>query len=278
MTNPFQFRGRSINKGCCLSFLGLTAALLCAAGVSAGMDKTDLSVTLLILSGITGAFSAVYGVLWAVWGRKESRAEAALQTLSALDRAGREQETSAGAVREFTLPRDRLIGAARGRFYAILRGLLAAALGVAVLLGIILAACGALKSPAQVLYIALFSLLIEIPGLVIQWRLFDQYARSVPERIRMFPGRLEVDDRFFSAGQIREIRLSPDRVWNPDSPAVFRKMRVETDAETVTWSLDFRSGKEGKDQPFWPDYGALTEALEVWGTENGVTVQKMFME
>lgn len=276
LNNPFQTKGRAINRILCLVFLVLLLIFLCTAGISAAMDEPELAGTFLILSAILGGFSAVYGLLWFVWKRKENRAESVLRAAFAPDAAPR--DATAQTVQTICMPREKLIRAARRRLSEIVRWTAIAVFGTAVLLVIILAACGALKGFLQVLYIAAFSLLIVLPGLAGQVWLFVQYARSVPGQIQLYPGRLVIDDTFFSAGEIREIQVSSESAWNRHSPAVFRKLHLITEVRTVKYAIDYRSGRNGADQPFWPEYQTLIDALSQWGVENSVNVHVLFMD
>ena len=276
LSNPFWYKGSGVNRICCLLCLGLLLVFLCAAGISSAMDAGELAGTFLILSAILGGFSAVFGLLWFVWKRKENRAEDVLREVLAPDAVPR--DATAQTVQTICLPREQLIGAARRRLTEIVRWMGIAALCTGALLVIIQVACGALKDFLQVLYIAAFSLLIVLPGLAVQGWLFVQYARSVPGKIELYPGRLVIDDTFFSAGEIREIQVSSERAWNRYSPAVFRKLCLMTEVRTVKYSIDYRSGRSGNDQPFWPEYPTLIDALSQWGVENSVNVHVLYMD
>ena len=62
------------------------------------------------------------------------------------------------------------------------------------------------------------------------------------------------------------------------SPAVFRKLHLITEVRTVKYAIDYRSGRNGADQPFWPEYQTLIDALSQWGVENSVNVHVLFMD
>jgi hypothetical protein len=94
LSNPFGYKGSAVNRICCLLFLVLLLVFLCAAGISAAMDEEELAGTFLILSAILGGFSAVFGLLWFVWKRKENRAEDVLREVLAPDAVPRDATAS----------------------------------------------------------------------------------------------------------------------------------------------------------------------------------------
>ena len=143
MSNPFGYKGSGVNRICCLLWLGLLLVCLCAAGISSAMDAGELAGTFLILSAILGGVSAVFGLLWFVWKRKENRAEDVLREVLAPDAVPR--DATAQTVQSICLPREKLIGAARRRLTEIVRWMGIAALCTGALLVIIQVACGALK-------------------------------------------------------------------------------------------------------------------------------------
>ena len=65
------YKGRKINRMLCILFLVLFAISLVSAVL-----VSDIAV---IFAQITGAFALLYGILWAFWARKESKAEQALK-------------------------------------------------------------------------------------------------------------------------------------------------------------------------------------------------------
>lgn len=276
MTNPFVYKGRLINKILCLSFLGMTLVLLGTGGILSLQEKTEAAETFGILALITGGFSLIYGVLWFVWARKESKADRILR--AALGPESAAQDSAPPVWREFRLPGEQLRKTAYRRFSALVRWIILAAFCTGALIEIIIFACGTRKSFPQMLYTVLFCVLIAIPGIFIQWRIYRQYVRSVPEKIQLYQGRLAVDDVFFSSGEILEIKVSSEQLFNLNSPAVFRKLLIRTETGSTAYCIDSRSGRSSSDQPFWPEYGALLAALSEWGSENSVTVNITFMD
>lgn len=275
MTVPI-YKGRKINKILCLSFLGITLITLSAAGVCTALDRSALCQTFCILALITGAFCLVYGVLWLIYGRKEGKTEKALNEL--LSRQYMPEDPARPDYREFILPKARLTEAARNRTRSVLRWTGIMALGAFLLICGIQLACGAIGSPLQVLFILIFCVLITIPGLLVQLCLYLKYDRSVPSRILLFPGKLVVDDTVFPAGEIREIRASPDRIMNPNSPDVFREMLVRKEKRSAKYRIDHRTGRASGEQPFWEEYAQFIAALSGWGAANGVPVIIGYMD
>ena len=82
----------------------------------------------------------------------------------------------------------------------------------------------------------------------------------------------------FQPREIREIRVSPNQLYNRNSPAVFREMQIRTKRGSSRYRIDFRAGSETNEQPFWAEYEQFVEALYDWATENGVSVNILFMD
>ena len=270
------YKGRKINKILCLFLLPLTLILLLAAAVSALTGRADKGYALCITALITADFSLLYGILWFLYGRKEKETELALNDL--LGSQYVPEDPARPRYREFLLPKTRLTETARGRLRMIVRWSLITPFGVLLLIGGIQFAAGGAVTPLQLLYVLPFGFLIAIPGILIQLGLYREYARSVPSRILLFPGKLIVDDRSFPAGTIREVRVSPERIYNRNSPGVFREMQIRTENGGEKFRIDYRSGSASKDAPYWEEYEAFIAALSSWGAENCVPVEIAYMD
>lgn len=270
------YKGRKINRFLCVMFACLCAVSLTASGTAWLLDDTGIRSVCFIFAQITGAFALLYGVLWAVWARKENKAARKLKAQNDARPAPREADKT--GCREFVLPRERLVGAARRRFVSILKGTVFAALGVFALITVTTLWGGAFGSPVRLLYILLFACAICVPGILAQWAIYRKFAADVLGRIALYPGRLEVDDSVFAAGEILDIRISPDRIYNADSPAVFRGMAVRTARGVKRCRMDFRSGRASKDGICWEGYSEFSAALQAWGKAAGVTVTVEYME
>ncbi len=269
-------KGKKINKILCLLFLGMAAISLAAAGVFALAKNPAAGHTFCVLALIFGGFALFYGMLWLIWSRKEKKAERALNEAAARQHAP--EDPARADCREFVLPKDRLTEKARKRFHSILRWTGIAALGAYLLIGGLLFAFDSAKSPFQMVCLLVFCGLITVPGILVQRRLYRTYARSVPTRILLFPGKLVVDGTVFPSGEIREIRVSPEQIFNINSPGVFRELRIRTDGGGAQYRMDHRAGAHSDEQPFWEEYGAFVAALSDWGAENGVPVTVSFMD
>ena len=273
---PFRVcKGRKMNRFLCLFLLIFALIFLIAAGVFALAGNAAAAYTFCILALIVGGFSAFYGLFWFLFGRSEKKTEEKLREI--LEEGPAADDPGRPEYREFILPKAELIEKAGKRLRGVVRWTGIAALGVFVLTGGIQLLYGSLKSPVQLLYMLLFCVLIMIPGILIQLRLYREYDRSVPARILLFPGKLVIDDLSLSAREIREIRLSPARVYNRHSPDVFREMQIRTDKSSTTYRIDYRAGTPDNEQAFWPEYEQFVAALSAWGESNGVPVTVSYM-
>ena len=269
-------RGKKVNRYICLIFLVLAVIFLGLAVALAQLQKPELSSTFFSLTMITGGFSLFYGIGWFFWYRKEKKAEEELRMAAASQRLpqGAGRQTSW----EFILPKEHLTDSAFRRLMNIIRWTGIAAYGVFLLIMGIQLACGSLQRPFQIVYTLLFCILITIPGIIVQWVIYKKYARSVPQHILMRPGEFVIDDRAFALRDIEKIRISADRVYNPNSPAVFRNLLVQMDGYDALYRIDYRSGSASDGQPFWEEYELFSDALISWGEENSIPVIIDYME
>ncbi|MBO4839264.1 MAG: hypothetical protein J5493_07870 [Lachnospiraceae bacterium] len=266
--------GRKINRAVCFLFLIMTAILLAAAGVFALLRKPEAASAFLMCALIMGGLALFYGLLWLVWSRKERKAERALKEAAAM----REQEPDPGRStwQEFVLPKEQLTETALKRYLNIARGLGVAVLVMFLLITGIQVFYGSIGSALQLVYVFVFCLLIALPGLLLQRGIYKKYERSVPERIMLFPGKLVVDEAVFASEEIRDIRVSPDRLFNPNSPALYRELQIRTARDSAVYRLDYRAA--GNEQPRWEAYPAFIAALSAWGKENRVPVDVSYMD
>ena len=93
----------------------------------------------------------------------------------------------------------------------------------------------------------------------------------------LFPGKLVVDGVVFPVREIREIRISPDRIVDCNSPDVFRELMIRTEKDTVRLRIDYRAGAGSDQQPHWEEYAQFVAALSYWGTKNNVQVTILYM-
>ena len=154
------YKGKKTNRFLCLLFLILTLIFLIAAGISVLLKNPEAGCTFCILAIITGGFSLLYGLLWAVYGRTEIKAERKLREI--LDPQYAPDDPYLPDYQEFVLPKSDLIEKAGNRAGSILRWTGICALCVFLLTGGIQLACGSLKSPLQLLYMLLFCIITYI--------------------------------------------------------------------------------------------------------------------
>ena len=268
-------QGRKINKVMCLFFLAITFAFLAATAVFALLDKEEVSHTLFVLALITGAFSLLFGLLWSIYSRKEKRAEKMLR-----ETVGQQyvpEDPTRIDSWQFILPKERLIETARQRFIRLIQLTGIASIGISLLIWVAMFVSKITKSYLQLVSLFLFCLIVSIPGILVQWFLYRMYKRSVPSRILLYPGKLIVDELKIPAEEIREIKVTPDRIINRSSPSVFREMLVRTDKRSIKYRIDFRTGSAYGEAPFWEEYEYFIAALSEWGAKNSVPVTISYM-
>ena len=269
------YKGRKINKILCLSFFVLTLIFLITAGILALVTDSSAGYTFCLLALITGGFSLLYGIFWFIYGRIEKKTERELQEI--FEGINKPDDPYRLDYREFILPKADLIKKAGERARSIVRWTGVFALGTFLLISGIQLIYGALRNPLQLLYILLFCVLIMIPGILIHLCLYFVYDQSVPARIMLYPGKLIVDNASLSAREIQAIRVSPARIFNLNSPDVFREMLIRTEKSSVKLRIDYRTGTVSNEQPFWEEYGTFIAALSEWGVRNNVPVTISFM-
>ena len=261
------YKGRKINRMLCILFLVLfTISLVSAVLVS------DITV---IFAQITGAFALLYGILWAFWARKESKAEQALKDRTKLMDAPEEPDGFSQA--EYLLPKERLTGAALQRFRSILKGATIAALVVFALITGSMLWKGTFGGFTHALGILFFSTVITLPGIIVQGIIYFRYQKTVPRKICLYPGEMVIDERTFYARDIRDVRISPNRIYNANSPSVFREMTLRTAQGEKRCLIDFRAASPGQGI-CWEQYPQFAEDLSKWGLANGVEVTVAYMD
>ena len=268
--------GRKLNKAVCLAFLAMSLPLLAAAVYFFLSGSPAAGRGFLTPALILGGISLLYGIGWFIWARKEKRA--AREIAEAQERLKASPEAGRMLSREFTVPKAKLIGKALGRNRSIVKGAAFAALCAAGVITVILLFCGALNDPMQLVFVLIFCALITLPGLILQWFIYRTYVKTVPSEILLFPGKLVVDENVWSAASIRTIRVSPARIMNPDSPSLYRKLEIESSSGSRKFRLDYRMQATDGRQPVWEEYPAFLSALSLWGEENGVPVNVLYMD
>jgi len=124
--------------------------------------------------------------------------------------------------------------------------------------------------------ILVFSFIIAVPGIVIQYVIYRQYADSVPGKIRLFPGRLYIDEKCFYARNTEHIKVSSARSRNSSSPEIFRCLTVRSEGKSFMYRLDFRV--RGEDNPQWAQYAEFVYELDKWAKSNAVPCTVDYMD
>ena len=270
------YKGKKINRFLCAGMAVASAVLCAAAGVLRLAGKEGLSYGLFVLALITGGFALFYGLFWAIWAKREKSAQQALQRMAEQKSAA--QEANPLDYQEFVLPKEALTETAFLRFANGFKWTAYVALGIFALMTGSMMRSSSFGGVRQALAILCFCLVITIPGLIVQWVIYRRYEKAVPRRIVLFPGKLAIDGSVFPAQDIREVSASPERIYNVNSPSVFRELKVRTDGGDTNYRIDFRSGSPSGEAPYWEDYPRFLEALSAWGKANGVQVTIEYMD
>ena len=267
-------KGRKINKLLCFICLVPAVILLAAAGILALTSKEALAETFLIIGAITGGFALLYGILWLFFALREGKQQRQLENMPVIDGGSSEPVFTS---KEYILPKEKLTLAARRRFIKIVIGCCIAALltGAGILL--MLFVRKSIEKPVQILYAFVFGVVIVLPGIIIQAVLYFRYASSVPEKIILFPGKLVIDHTVYSGPLIRNIRISSNRLLNPNSPAVYREMEVNLAEGSHIYRIDYRVRGNSSEQPEWAEYSRFISHLCEWGKENRIDVTIDYM-
>ena len=258
------YKGMKINRMLCFLFLILFAISLVLI-----IPFRDLGI---ILAQINGAFALLYAILWAIWAKREKKAELALRKIAQF--MNDHSETDRFSYQEYLLPKEQLTDAAFRRFTNILKGLVIAALCVFGLIAGLLLWKGLFKGFSHTLMILLFSVVIMIPGIIMQWVIYKKYEKCIPRKIGLYPGQLVIDGDVMVSRQIRDIQISPSQVFNPHSPVIFREMTVHTLDGKKAYRIDFRGDRSVR----WEEYPQFSEDLIRWGSTNDVPVIIAYME
>lgn len=263
---------RRINKILCLSMLSMAVIFLALGGVFTLLDGPDMGLLLCVPAVIAGGFSLLYGILWGVYGRKErmqqKRLERATQVLS-------RPADDIVTYQEFVLPRAELIAAAKRRFQKIAVALLLSDVIIFVVLYGFLCVGNGYAGIGHLISVMVFCLLMVLPGILMQYLIFQKYARAVPERIQLFPGKLILDGRQFCTNEIKRLTVSSFLSASRDTSVLYRKLIVSTEKQTREYAIDYRFASE--DTPHWREYGTLLQALRIWAEQNQVRLTVDYM-
>ena len=269
-------KGRKFNKILCFICLIPAVVFLMCAGIFAACGKEPLAKTFLIIGVITGGFALLYSVLWMIFAFLEGKKQSALEKTNAEEAGQREAEFTC---KEYLLPKEKLTLAARKRFQKIVMWSCVIAFLTSAGILLLLFFSKALKKPVQILYTLMFGVVIMLPGIIIQLEILRRYTSSVPEEIVLFPGKMVVDQKVYAASSIKNIRITSSEVMNPNSPAVYREMRINYgEGSSCIYRIDYRTRGNPQEQPEWADYSRFVSDLYAWGNENRVDVTIDFMD
>ncbi|MDD4095264.1 MAG: hypothetical protein PHP22_03365 [Oscillospiraceae bacterium] len=114
----------------------------------------------------------------------------------------------------------------------------------------------ALSAPAGIL-LAVIAVII-----FLMWLFYRKRIRKVPETIRITDNAIRIDDRTFSPGEIRQIKMTPERylVYNNYNQRNYRKLRIETTGQTYEYILGHVAAL--KNCYYYPEYGALQRSVD----------------
>ncbi|MCQ2433092.1 MAG: hypothetical protein MJ175_10870 [Clostridia bacterium] len=265
-------KGRRLNKLLCLTFLSMALVFLIIAGIYRLSGEPVLAEVLCVLAGIVGIFCLFYGFLWFIYYRTEQKRQTKL--MRAAEILAQDSEEERADDHEFIIPREALTEAAWHHFRSIALALVIAALTAFMIVYGILLITNGFGGIAHLLITALFCFLVTLPGTLVQYIIYRNYARSVPGRILLFPGKLLVDERQFTVRDIEKVTISSYRSANSSSAALYRKLTVQTAGRTFTYTIDYRAAGGN---PRWAGYGLLLVSLQTWAQQNRVTLVVDYM-
>lgn len=123
----------------------------------------------------------------------------------------------------------------------------------------------ALSAPAGIL------LLIIAVVVFLMWLFYRKRTRKVPETIRITDTAIRIDDRVFSLGEIRRIKMTPERylVYNNYNMKSYRKFRIETTGQSGEYILGHTSAF--RNCYLYPEYGRLHTSVDAFLRQVGKT-------
>jgi len=260
-------KNRKINKVFCLVMLAV-AVIFLILGVAFYLPgkNTALAKTFWMLAAIIGGYGLIFGIKWFLNSRNEEKIR---QKLEKDFRMPEESDEYLTYSYRFHLPYEDLIETARLRFLKTIRGCLLGSLITFVLIyGLLFFTIG-FAGFRHMALVAVFCLMIMLPGVIIQFNIYRKYRNSVPQRIVMYPGNLTVDDRRFEVHRIKKCCITPAHPQKDHvSVGAYRRLMIITTDKTYEYMLDYRSSAPGV--PRWDKFEELTEALQTWAVKNQV--------
>lgn len=256
------FRGKKINRMLCITFLVLVVIL-----TPVYIFAPDIGY---IFALIAGGFAMIYGYLWRYWAKKEKEKERKIREMMEPPGA---QDVSDIIWREYPIPREALLKSAAQRVISVGRWSMCAAAVVFILITAPLVVSGSFGGTIHAFSILFFCVVISALGPLIQEIIYITYKTGVPRKIGLYPAKIIINDKTINAADIKEIMVSPEKIYNPDSPDIFRKIVIKTNRKT-TLRIDYRADKSIQ----WEEYPEFLNALCEWGKINRVKVIVMYMQ
>lgn len=256
------FRGRKINRMLCITFLVLVVIL-----TPVYIFAPDIGY---IFALIAGGFAMIYGYLWRYWAKKEKEKERKIREMMEPPGA---QDVSDIIWREYLIPREALLKSAVQRVISVGRWSMCAAAVVFILITAPLVVSGSFGGIVHAFSILFFCVVISALGPLIQEIIYITYKTGVPRKIGLYPAKIIINDKTINTADIKEIMVSPEKIYNPDSPDIFRKIVIKANRKT-TLRIDYRADKSIQ----WKEYPEFLNALCEWGKINRVKVIIMYMQ
>ena len=265
-------KSRRLNKILCLIFTAGAACFLIFAALFRAADKEALCYTFFVLSVILAGFGAFYGVLWFIFADKENKVQKKIEEIEEYSESSDQKKE----YREFILPKKEMTESAKKRFEKIVRLMPVMVIVLFVLIYGIQFFTAGFAGWRHLLTVLLFCILICVPGILLQYAIYRYYVGRIPNKISFYQEKLYIDKVAFLTKQIREIRISSEKLINRYSPSLYRQLTIDAEDGSCSYLIDYRA--ENKEAPHWPEYGNLVEELRKWAEENRIELKVNYMD
>ena len=261
-----------VNKILCLVLLSMVFAFLMVGGGYTLLGDPDMGLLLCVPAAIAACFCLLYGILWGVYAHKEKKHQRKLEEVAKLFS---EPDDSAVTYHEFILPRKELIHASKNRLQRIAFALLVSGIVQFVIMYGIMYLSNGYGGIRHLISVMGFAFVVVTPGILMQYIVFRKYARAVPERIMLFPGKIIVDGLQYCTYEIKSITVSSIRSVSKDTSVLYRKLKIYTKKQVREYTIDYRFAVD--DNPRWSGYGEFLMALRSWAEQNRVKLTVDYM-
>lgn len=250
----------------------MSLIFLLIGGIFALLGDPDIGLVLCVPAAIAGCFSIFYGILWGVFVRKEQKRQRKIERAAQMLLPRSDDVVTD---REFILPGQELIRASKSRLQKITAALLVSGGVVSVILYGILYLSNGFGGIGHLISVFVFCFLMMIPGILVQYIIFRKYARSVPERIRLFPDKIIINGQQYCTREVERITVSSFNSVNKDTSVLYRKLIIRTKDRTREYTIDYRFASE--EAPRWSEYGEFLMSLRFWAEQNRVRLTVDYM-